>query len=93
VARAANTGVSGFIRSDGSWYSLVGDSSDNPRAGGTGYQIAQLQVDPRVTFYSRYGDVFALACAGLTCLAIFDALGRGMRERRQRRSSGKAESK
>jgi len=88
IARAVNTGVSGFINSDGSWYGLVGNSSTEPRAGGTGYRTARVMVDPRVTFYSRHGDVFALGCAVLAAAAAVDALFAGLRERR-RRAAGK----
>ena len=74
VARAVNTGVSGFINPDGSWYSLVGASDRDPQVGGTGYRVDQIQIDPRVTFYSRHGDLFALACLGLALVAMFDSL-------------------
>lgn len=91
VARAANTGVSGFIRPNGSWYGLVGESDVEPRAGGTGYRVAEVSVDPRSTFYSRHGDVFALACAVLTLVAALDALVvRGLRRPRPSARSGSA---
>jgi len=74
VARAVNTGVSGFINSSGSWYSLVGASDRDPQVGGEGYRVDEIQLDPRVTFYSRYGDLFALTCVGLVVVAVFDCL-------------------
>jgi len=74
VARAVNTGVSGFINPDGSWYSLVGASDRDPQVGGTGYRVDQIRIDPRVTFYSRYGDLFAFVCLGLGLVAMFDSL-------------------
>jgi len=74
VARAANTGVSGFIYPNGSWYHLVGDSSTEPRVGGTGCSVAEVEIDPRVTIYSRHGDVFALVCVVLALAGTMDSL-------------------
>lgn len=73
VARAVNTGVSGFINPDGSWYSLVGESSTEPRVGGTGYKVDQIRIDPRVAFYSRHGDIFAMACVLLALVGTLDS--------------------
>ena len=92
IARAVNTGVSGFIAPDGSWYSLVGKSSTEPQVGGTGYRTARVMIDPRVTFYSRHGDLFGLGCAILAAVSVVDALSAGVRERRLRRSTGKAKA-
>jgi len=84
VARAANTGISGFVASDGSWHDVVGENQRHPRAGGIDYRVARIQTDPRATFYSQYGDVAALACTlgGLGILA--DAFVVGWRRRRDR---------
>ena len=87
IARAVNTGVSGFLDSDGSWHDLMADPGDTPRAGGTGLRVAPVRIDRRVTFYSRCGDVFAKACAILTGLAIGDALMHGVRGWRALRRS------
>ena len=45
-------------------------------------------IDPRVTFYSRHGDLLALGCALLALAGVLDALVVGVRDRR-RRSTGK----
>jgi apolipoprotein N-acyltransferase len=81
IARAVNTGVSGFIRPDGSWYSLVADSNSFPLAGGNGLQTARVAISPQVTFYSRFGDVFGAVCAMVGLCAIMDALICGLRRR------------
>ena len=86
VARAVNTGVSGFIDSDGSWYNLVGASSIEPEVGGEGYGVAHVRIDRRVTFYSRCGDWFALACALLAAVGLVDALNEAVRNRRLRQT-------
>ena len=37
--------------------------------GGTeGTSVQRLQLDPRVTLYTRFGDVFAALCAAVTAL-------------------------
>jgi apolipoprotein N-acyltransferase len=74
VARAVNTGVSGFIDPSGTWHDLVGASATEPRVGGTGLSLSRMVIDPRVTFYSRRGDVFALGCTILAGLALAEAL-------------------
>lgn len=74
VARAANTGVSGFIRPDGSWYDLMSDPGRRPRAGGLGHRTARIQMDRRVSFYSCYGDLFAGFCALLALAGLIDAI-------------------
>jgi len=75
VARSVNTGVSGFIRPDGSWHDLMSEPGKRPRAGGMGHRTAQLKIDPRVSFYSCYGDLFAGLCALLTLVGLADAIG------------------
>jgi apolipoprotein N-acyltransferase len=55
MARAVNTGISGFIDSCGRPHDLLG-------SGESGTRIAQLQLDSRVTVYSRCGDLFAIVC-------------------------------
>ena len=56
TARSVNTGISGFIDSNGRQHDLLG-------SGITGSSIATLALDSRVTIYSRVGDIFAMACA------------------------------
>ena len=68
VARSVNTGVSGFIKPSGEIYGLV---SGDPRwPGECGYAVAELEVDSRFTWYSRYGDWFAWGCV-LLWLGLF----------------------
>jgi apolipoprotein N-acyltransferase len=63
IARAVNTGISGFIGPDGRIYDLVTDARGRYHGEGIdGYSVSRLLVDPRHTVYSRTGDVFALAC-------------------------------
>ena len=82
IARAVNTGVSGFIRPDGVWYDVTGNSQRHPAAGGITTRIASLLLDERVSFYSRHGDVLAMACGAMTLLVLVDAVARRARRRR-----------
>lgn len=86
IARSVNTGVSGFVNSDGSWHDLVSDPNERPRAGGTGFRVARLPIDPRVSLYSRYGDAFGWLCAIITLGALVDSMVLWMMNRRSSRA-------
>ncbi|NIA06828.1 MAG: apolipoprotein N-acyltransferase [Actinobacteria bacterium] len=68
IARAVNTGISGFVDSTGRLHDLV--SKNGRTRGVAGISSAQLQIDSRVSLYSRTGDWFALLC-GLGSLIVF----------------------
>jgi len=63
TARSVNTGISGFVDS-------IGRSHDLVAAGTEGYAMAKLMIDPRVTFYTRFGDVFGWICVSMTGSAM-----------------------
>ena len=63
TARAVNTGVSAFIDSCG----RVGKTVP---VGRIGTATQQLVLDRRVTFYTRFGDVFAYACVAGAVLIV-----------------------
>lgn len=85
IARAVNTGVSGFIDPTGVWRDLVPDPDGPPRAGGTGHSTAHIMIDPRVTVYSRHGNVLGAICALLWGLACGHATFLGWKRRRSAR--------
>lgn len=63
IARAVNTGISGFIDADGRIHDLVADGAG--RVCGPdidGWRVASIDVDSRCSLYSRTGDVFARLC-------------------------------
>ena len=62
TARADNTGISGYIDSVGrvDWDSLMTE-------GRSGIRTKQVQIDPRLTFYTRFGDVFGAGCFITSC--------------------------
>jgi apolipoprotein N-acyltransferase len=64
TARADNTGISGFIDSVGRI-----DSDSLMTEDTTGVRTKQLQIDPRVTFYTRFGDALGAGCFVLSVVA------------------------
>ena len=75
TARSVNTGISGYVDSFGRVYGLI-------PAGTEGTNVQRLQIDSRVTLYTRWGDVFAVACAGVTCVVAGASLVRWTKGRR-----------
>ncbi len=59
TARSVNTGISGFIDSVGRTHDLVPVRT-------SGVSTAKLSIDSRVTFYTRFGDVFGWICVSVT---------------------------
>lgn len=68
IARAVNTGISGFVDPDGRLYSLVRRGEDLSGPGIVGYSIDRPKIDQRASFYGHYGDLFAMACLSATSL-------------------------
>lgn len=62
LARAANTGVSGFISPGGEIISQVKDRYGK-RIFIAGFDMQEIYIPERpLTFYTRYGDIFPLTC-------------------------------
>jgi len=72
IARAVNTGISGFIDADGRIHNLVEVDGVSHGEGIRGYAVSRVEVDSRHSAYSRVGDVFAIACAVLSLLLYVD---------------------
>jgi len=86
IARAVNTGISGFIRPDGRVQHAgpAGTLPDDPadRQAIAGFLTDRVMLDSRVSCYNRIGDSFAAGCtilAGVLLLA-------GLAPLRQKRS-------
>lgn len=69
LVRAANTGVSCSIDASGRMVRAVADERGK-KTYVSGYAVMKVRFDQQKTFYTRYGDVFVLACAGCL-LALF----------------------
>jgi len=78
TARSVNTGISGFVDSVGRTHGLIA-------AGIEGTSVQTLLLDRRSTVYTRWGDVFAGACIGVTLATAAAAL---VRRRRRRVAAG-----
>jgi len=72
IARAVNTGVSGFIEPDGRIHDLVMGDSQHRWPNQAGYAVATVGIDSRYSFYSRYGDWFAWSCAAAWLVMFID---------------------
>ncbi|MBI9016057.1 MAG: apolipoprotein N-acyltransferase [Phycisphaerae bacterium] len=74
IARSVNTGISCFIKPDGSLQaggkvtSLAEDPFD--RQGQIGFVTDNVYIDSRISLYSKIGDVFAIACVVATALIL-----------------------
>jgi apolipoprotein N-acyltransferase len=62
IARAVNTGISGFIEPSGRIDSLVEEGGRRYGAGLVGYRVAPVKLDDRGSCYGRLGDWFATLC-------------------------------
>lgn len=87
IARSVNTGISGFIDSDGRVQSRLAP-------GAIGHLTQRLAIDHRASFYGRAGDWLAGACllatAALWLTAIFTRWINGVRRWAQRRRARRA---
>jgi apolipoprotein N-acyltransferase len=66
IARAVNTGISGFIDPAGRVYSVVTKDGRTYGRGTIGYEVASVLLDERISAYGRFGDWFALICVAGT---------------------------
>ena len=74
IARAVNTGISGFIDPNGRIYSLV---EKDGRAFGPdiiGYDVQPVYLDQRSSLYGRFGDWFAMTCVLLSAVLWLGAV-------------------
>jgi apolipoprotein N-acyltransferase len=74
IARAVNTGISGFIDPNGRIHDLVQENGRSHGPGIRGYSVARVGVDSRHSLYSRTGDVLAVLCALLSLVLFIDYL-------------------
>jgi len=72
IARAANTGVSAFVLPSGEIQSTL-------PLGTRGTLRADLPLRQGTTFYTRFGDAFAYACAALAGAALLGGVAAGRR--------------
>ena len=72
IARAANTGISGFIDPNGRVIGKVSNGTQDIFV--EGYLTMAIPVSEKRTFYTNYGDVFAYASLAATFVALVVSL-------------------
>ena len=72
VIRAANTGISGFIDSNGRILSKTGlfERSELTRS---------VKTDSSMSFYTKYGDLFSYLCIVLSIIILANLFGKARR--------------
>jgi apolipoprotein N-acyltransferase len=70
IARAVNTGISGFIDANGQI--VEDDAGRRLDRAEDGYLVKRISIDSRGSLYTHIGDVFALLCAVLWGIAYLD---------------------
>ncbi len=63
MVRCSNTGISACIDSIGRVHESVGPNT-------AGYAVGRIDLDPRRTFFTRYGDLFSITCVILVAVTI-----------------------
>jgi apolipoprotein N-acyltransferase len=90
VARAVNTGISGFVDPTGYVHDCVASGGRLFGPGIIGTRVSTVWTDTRHSLYTRWGDWFAQACAVLAVLIVVDAvIIRPLTTRRNRRKDGR----
>ncbi len=72
IARAVNTGVSGFIEPTGRMHDMLSASAPPSGRDRSGFSVATLMTDSRFSRYSRDGDWFGWTCLIGGILAYLD---------------------
>jgi apolipoprotein N-acyltransferase len=70
MVRAANTGVTCFVNEFGRVTQLLQDETGGTFTEGVLAGEVNVPTERDLTFYVRYGEVFAELCAGVTLIAI-----------------------
>jgi apolipoprotein N-acyltransferase len=84
IARAVNTGISGFIDPNGFIHDVVTRDGRSHGPDIDGFVVANVMVDSRQALYSRLGDVFAHYCMVLWLVTYADYLVVRARSRRRK---------
>jgi apolipoprotein N-acyltransferase len=74
-ARSVNTGISGFIDPLGRTTGLLPTRTE-------GTSVGVLMLDSRVTFFTRWGQLFAMICATVTSLIVAISHGSWWKKRK-----------
>ena len=75
MARAANTGVTCFINEFGRVTQMLRDDTGSTFTEGVLTGEIKVPTEHELTFYTRYGELFAKVCAAITAVAILMVFG------------------
>ena len=75
MIRAANTGVTCFINQFGRITQMLRDETGSTFTEGVLAGEIKVPTEQELTFYARYGELFAKACAAITVVSIFVVFG------------------
>ncbi|HOA73160.1 MAG TPA: apolipoprotein N-acyltransferase [Phycisphaerae bacterium] len=67
MARSCNTGISGFIDSNGRTLELIPPYTE-------GIAVHTIALDRRISLYNRYGEWFGVTCVVMTALTMLRAI-------------------
>jgi apolipoprotein N-acyltransferase len=88
VLRAVNTGISAFVRPDGTYRELAVEVDGKPkRKQVEGTLIDRLSFTRNRTLYSILGDWFVWLCLAVVFYVVFVAAASGLRGRKKKRES------
>ncbi len=73
IARAVNTGISGFVDPNGRVYGEVSVGGRTRGDDVEGFSVQPVYVDSRVSLYTRWGDWFAIGLSLVCAAALLDA--------------------
>ena len=71
LVRCANTGVTAFLDADGRVTQTLRQPDGSVFGAGVLSGVVKVPADPPLTFYTRHGEVFSMACALAAGLAAF----------------------
>jgi len=74
MVRAANTGVTCFVSEFGRLTQVLRDETGSTFTEGVLTGEVQVPTERELTFYTRYGELFAKSCAVITLLAMIIAI-------------------
>ena len=94
LVRCANTGVTAFVDRDGRVTQMLLQPDGTVFGQGILAGVVDVPANPGLTFYTRHGDVFSMACAAAAGLAVFLSGWRRLRRveiRRRQPARGEGE--
>jgi apolipoprotein N-acyltransferase len=87
LVRCANTGVTAFVDRDGRVTHSLRSERGDPFVKGVLAGTVRVPVDPPLTFYTRHGEIFSIACAAAAAMTALLSAWRNLRAARRKRGN------